>query len=55
MEEKINWSKRIEKLKKIDFNNPKIRREFEKIEESNKKLIESTKVDTSRLHITFDI
>ena len=29
--------------------------EFKRIEEENKALLDSTKVDTSRLHIRFDI
>lgn len=47
--------KSLEEISKIDFNSPKLKKEFEEIERKNKELLESTKPDRSKMHIPFDV
>ena len=47
--------KSLEEISKIDFNSPKLKKEYEEIERRNKALIESTKPDWRTMHRTFDV
>jgi len=55
MKKKKAGFKSLEEISKIDFNSPKLKKEYQEIERRNKELMESAKVDRSRLHIPFDV
>lgn len=39
----------------IDFNSPEIKEQLEKVKEEIQKVIEGQKIDTSKLHIKFNL
>lgn len=45
----------LSKIKKIDFNSRKMKKEINAIREANEQLIENSKIDRQNLHLTFDI
>lgn len=45
----------LKDIDKIDFNSPKLKSEWEELENRNKLLLESTKVNRKALNKTFDI
>jgi hypothetical protein len=42
-------------LKKMNFNTKDIRKQFDKLRKENEEILKSSKVDSDRLKITFDI
>lgn len=45
----------LEEIKKIDFESTENKQSFEKLEEENTKLIESSRVDQSELSLRFEV
>lgn len=45
----------LKDIKNIDFNSEKMKKKCAEIERENREMIENSKVDRSKLHISFDI
>ena len=43
------------KKAKVDFGNPSIQKKFDKMIEENREMLRKSKVDVSKLKITFEI